>query len=275
MIILSTAAHDCAAVYCFALMTPTLSEPAPAAAAAPNPASPPALFIRGLKYTYPRSEGDEVGVAPWTLSLTQLELARAEQMLLTASSGAGKSTLLSLVAGLMDPATGSIEIDGQNIHALRGAARDRFRGARVGVIFQTFNLLVGFSALENVMSALYFGGVPTKEHAPRARALLQRLGIAREGALVERLSVGQQQRVAVARALACRPALVLADEPTASLDPENAGVAMELVQGVCREQGAALLCVSHDPSMAARFTRRESLTELSSAPRIADDRRLV
>jgi ABC-type lipoprotein export system ATPase subunit len=84
--------------------------------------------------------------------------------------------------------------------------------------------------------------------------------------------VGQQQRVAVARAMACRPALVLADEPTASLDPENAGVAMELVQGVCKEQGAALLCVSHDPSMTARFPRRESLAGLIGTSAAADRR---
>jgi putative ABC transport system ATP-binding protein len=250
-------------------MNSTSTEPARASAGA---AAARALVIRDLSFAYPATSGDGDQPTRWSLTIPRLEIARAEQVLLSASSGAGKSTLLSLIAGLMDPDSGSVEIDGQRIHALRGAARDRFRGARVGVIFQTFNLLVGFSALENVMAALYFGGVPEREHASRAKELLSRLGITRAGALVERLSVGQQQRVAVARAMACRPALVLADEPTASLDPENAGVAMELVQGVCKEQGAALLCVSHDPSMTARFPRRESLAGLIGTSAAADRR---
>ena len=260
--------EGCRGVF-FETMNSTSTEPARASAGA---AAAPALLIRDLSFTYPVSSGDGDQPTRWSLAIPRLEIARAEQVLLSASSGAGKSTLLSLIAGLMDPDSGSVEIDGQRIHALRGAARDRFRGARVGVIFQTFNLLVGFSALENVMAALYFGGVPEREHASRAKELLSRLGITRAGALVERLSVGQQQRVAVARAMACRPALVLADEPTASLDPENAGVAMELVQGVCKEQGAALLCVSHDPSMTARFPRRESLAGLIGTSAAADRR---
>jgi putative ABC transport system ATP-binding protein len=123
------------------------------------------------------------------------------------------------------------------------------------MIFQTFNLLHGFSALENVLAALMFSPMPAREHEGRARELLKRLGIARVDATPDRLSVGQQQRVAVARALACGPALVLADEPTASLDERNAGAALDLIQGVCREQNAALLLVSHDPGVAARFGR--------------------
>jgi putative ABC transport system ATP-binding protein len=234
------------------------------ATSASNARTSPALSIRDLVFAYSRT-GDEDGQPPWSLRIPALDLARAEQLLLTASSGAGKSTLLAIIAGLMDPSSGSVEVEGTPIHTLRGASRDGFRGRRIGIIFQTFNLFVGFSALENVMSAMLFAGVQAREHEPRARELLGRLGIKRENALVERLSVGQQQRVAVARALACRPALVLADEPTASLDPENAGVAMELVQGVCREQGAALLCVSHDPAMASRFERRESLAALARA----------
>ena len=131
------------------------------------------------------------------------------------------------------------------------------------MIFQTFHLLVGFSAIENVMCALLMAGVPEREHRGRAKALLDRLGISRIDARVEELSTGQQQRVAVARALACDPALVLADEPTASLDPDNAQVAMDLIQQVCKEKGAALLCVSHDPTMLARFPRHATLASLA------------
>lgn len=189
-------------------------------------------------------------------------LGAGEQALLIAGSGSGKSTLLQLVAGLLDPFEGTIQIAGQDIHALSGAARDRFRGSHIGMIFQTFNLLYGFSAVENVEAALMFSGRPSGEHRDHAASLLKRLGLNEISKPVEKLSVGQQQRVAVARAVACQPKLVLADEPTASLDPTNGAAAMELIQSTCRENGAALLCVSHDPGMRARFGRSVSLEEL-------------
>jgi ABC-type lipoprotein export system ATPase subunit len=194
-----------------------------------------------------------------------MEVAPGEQALLTASSGAGKSTLLQLIAGLLDPQQGTVEIDGQAIHALRGNARDLFRGRSTGFIFQTFNLLHGFSALENVMAALMFSAIPRAEHRRRAADLLQHLGVERIDSPADELSVGQQQRVAVARAVVCGPKLVLADEPTASLDPENSSIAIDLIQSACREAGAALLCVSHDPGMASKFARRVTLEELRRA----------
>lgn len=223
-----------------------------------------ALNIRGLtfRYTGSATDGD---AAPWTIDIPSLELARGEQMLLTGGSGRGKSTLLQLIAGLLDPASGEVLVAGQNIHQLRGAKRDLYRGRSIGMIFQTFNLLQGFSAIENVMIALMFSDVPSREHRDRAAKLLTRLGITEPDRKPEAMSVGQQQRIAVARSLACGPALVLADEPTASLDPENAETAMELIQNACRDSGAALLCVSHDPAMAERFSRRTSLDALSNA----------
>ncbi len=216
----------------------------------------PALSIRNLKFGYPGGA--------LILDTPSLDLARGEQLLLTAGSGAGKSTLLQLIAGLMDPVGGTISIDGQNLHGLHGARRDLFRGRHIGMIFQTFNLLHGFSALENIMTALMFSSIPAREHRTRAAALLTKLGIERQDAEPNNLSVGQQQRIAVARAVACDPVLVLADEPTASLDPENAAAAMDLIQGLCRERNAALLCVSHDPAMKDRFARRQSLSDLRS-----------
>ena len=213
------------------------------------------LSITNLKFRY--------ASAPWVLDIPRLDVGSGEQMLLTGGSGSGKSTLLHLICGLMDPDEGTIQVDGEDIHAMHGAARDLFRGRAIGMIFQNFNLLHGFSALENVMTAMMFSQIPPREHRGRAEELLTHLGIEDPGRDPQRLSIGQQQRVAVARAVACHPRLVLADEPTASLDPENAGVAVELIQRICREQEAALLCVSHDPSMVERFERTEALPTLA------------
>jgi ABC-type lipoprotein export system ATPase subunit len=217
-----------------------------------------ALSIRGLKFRYP---GADEGA--WVVDVGSLDLGLGEQMLLTGGSGRGKSTLLQLIAGLLNPTRGHVAVDGIEIHFLHGARRDQYRGQKIGMIFQTFNLLHGFSALENVMAALMFSPIPRDEHRLRAAKLLTHLGIDRPEADPDRMSVGQQQRVAVARAMACDPVLVLADEPTASLDPENSTAAMDLIQNACREKGAALLCVSHDPAMKERFDRRASLAELA------------
>ncbi|MBX3378230.1 MAG: ABC transporter ATP-binding protein [Phycisphaeraceae bacterium] len=217
----------------------------------------PALDIQNLHFAYPGG--------PTIIDVPSLSMARGEQLLLTAGSGAGKSTLLHLIAGLMDPSRGVVAVDGTIMHELHGARRDLFRGRKIGMIFQTFNLLLGFSAIENIMAALMFSSVPAEEHRAKASALLAKLGIDRQDARPTELSVGQQQRIAVARAVVCEPVLVLADEPTASLDPENSAAAMELIQGLCRETNAALLCVSHDPAMRERFSKRLSLAEVSRA----------
>ncbi len=212
----------------------------------------PALQIRELAHQYAQND------AP-ALQIHDLTLDRGAQTVLTGSSGSGKSTLLHLIAGLMEPTQGTIEIAGTNIHTLNGHARDRFRGRSVGMIFQTHHLLNGFSAEENVMAALMFSDIPRGSHRARARDLLDTLGIPTPTQRVERLSIGQQQRVAIARALACDPALVLADEPTASLDPDNAQVALDLLQDACRSSGAALLCVTHDQRFVDRFDHHEHL----------------
>ncbi|MBX3409158.1 MAG: ATP-binding cassette domain-containing protein [Phycisphaeraceae bacterium] len=217
----------------------------------------PALHIDRLTFRYSRTT--DAGAEPWTLSVPAYELAPGEQALLVARSGQGKSTLLSLIAGLMEPASGRILVNGQDVHALRGPARDQFRGRTIGMIFQTFNLLQGFSAVENILAAMMLAGAQVD--AARAASLLDSLDMRRHHAPVETLSIGQQQRVAVARALACGPALVLADEPTASLDPENAAAAIDLIRGACRDSGAALLCVSHDPAMPQRFDRADRMTD--------------
>lgn len=218
--------------------------------------SSPALEIARLHFRY--------GDRGFELQLPSLTLSRGEEMLLVGRSGCGKSTLLQLIAGLVDPMSGAVKVGGQDMHALRGAARDRFRGRSIGMVFQTFNLLPGFTALENVLVAMLMSDLPKVEWNTRAEALLRSLGIERLDARTEELSVGQQQRVAVARALACRPTLVLADEPTASLDPENSANAVRVLRDACREQGAALLVVSHDPALEQHFARRERLDAIIS-----------
>lgn len=224
-----------------------------------------ALSIDDLRFRYASKHVHTERDARWIVDVGALTLARGEQALLTGGSGSGKSTLLHLIAGLEEPAEGRVRIAGTDMHAMSGAKRDLFRGAHIGMIFQTFNLLQGFSALENVMAALMFSSIPGREHRERARAALAALGIERIDAEPGELSVGQQQRVAVARAVVCDPVLVLADEPTASLDPENALIAIELIRQTCRARNAALLCVSHDPAMASRFERRLALSELRAS----------
>lgn len=215
------------------------------------------LEIRDCEYRFADAPAD----APPVVAIKELALKAGQQLLVTAPSGFGKSTLLYLIAGLLDPSRGEIRVNGQSVHGLEGAARDQFRGRSIGMIFQTFNLLHGFTACENVEAALLFTGAPAHSHRAKAQELLKTLGIERIDAMVDALSVGQQQRVAVARAVACDPVLVLADEPTASLDPDNARSAMELIRSTCKMKNAALLCVSHDPSLSTNFENRLDLRE--------------
>lgn len=216
------------------------------------------LQVTDLRFAYPRAQVPAVDIHTLTLK-------KGEQVALTGSSGSGKSTLLHLLAGLMEPSRGQIIIDGVELGSLTGSRRDRFRGRHIGMVFQTFQLLHGFTALENVLAALMFSDAPRGAHRNRARSLLASLGITTPESRVEQLSVGQQQRVAVARAVACSPSIVLADEPTAALDPEFKSVALGLLQQACRESGAALLCVTHDMGVVDRFDRHQRLSELGAA----------
>jgi putative ABC transport system ATP-binding protein len=201
------------------------------------------------------------------LSIDHFEVAAGEEVALLGRSGTGKTTLLNAIAGLAVPDSGTVRIDGTDIVWLSEADRDRFRAANIGYVFQTFNLLQGFTALENVELGSAFGRGRDRAFA---RELLVRLGL--ETRLAHRpaqLSVGQQQRVALARALANRPRLVLADEPTGNLDPELALEALDLVRELCREVGAALVLVSHDREVLARFDRRVDLADLNRVGRPA------
>ena len=198
------------------------------------------------------------------LDVPAFALAEGEQCALEGQSGSGKSTLLHVISGIMRPDAGSVRIDGIDITRLDEARRDRVRADKLGLVFQQFNLLPGFTALENVLVAMSFGsGKPDRW---RAADLLAAVGLShRLHHKPAELSIGQQQRVAVARALANRPRAILADEPTASVDAAHQRQVIDLVRGTCTEQGVALLLVTHDPAVAAQFPRRLRLEDFNRA----------
>ena len=221
----------------------------------------PLLSITGLQKSY-ASPG---GVDSLIVDIERFSLDPASHVALRGGSGSGKTTFLNLIAGILKPDAGAIHIDGEAMTGASEAVRDRLRARKLGYIFQTFNLLQGYSALENVLLGMMFG-----RGADRAEAegLLERVGLAdRMQYRPRQLSVGQQQRVAVARALANRPALVLADEPTGNLDRRNATAALDLIREVCVENGAALLLVSHDEEVLGRFDRVEDFASMNPAGR--------
>ena len=207
----------------------------------------PLLEIKNLTKTYARPDGGVHRV----VDVAEFTLPAGEQLALRGESGSGKTTFLNLIAGILTPDRGSITLDGRVVTTLGEAKRDRLRAEVIGYIFQTFNLLQGHTVLENVELGMAFGrGV----NRPRAVALLQRVGLGGKlGHHPSQLSTGQQQRVAVARALANQPKLVLADEPTGNLDRRNARESLQLIREACREAGAALLLVSHDERVLAQF----------------------
>lgn len=223
----------------------------------------PLLEIEGLTKSFRDPEGGVEVV----LDVPGFTLEAGQLVALAGSSGSGKTTFLNAIAGILSPDAGAIRIDGTDLVKLSESARDRLRAEELGYVFQSFHLLQGFTALENVVLGMTFGPGPDRAWATE---LLTELGLAeRLNYRPRQLSVGQQQRVALARALANRPRLVLADEPTGNLDPERAREAIDLIQGLCREVGAALLCVSHDPAVLERFELRYDLSELNRASRQA------
>ena len=217
----------------------------------------PLLRITGLTKAYPLPAGGEhrvVGVAEFSLEA-------GAQLALRGESGSGKTTFLHLIAGILAPDSGHLELAGRDVAALGEAGRDRLRAETIGYIFQTFNLLQGHTVLENVELGMAFGRGVDRAHAA---SLLQRVGLGDKlGHFPRQLSTGQQQRVAVARALANRPKLVLADEPTGNLDRRNSRESLALIREVCRESGAALLLVSHDEEVLKQFEHVQDFAALN------------
>ncbi len=185
-----------------------------------------------------------------------LTVALGEVVALTGPSGSGKSTLLQLIAGLDLPTTGAIVVDGVDLASQSDDERTLLRRQHIGVVFQSFNLLEVLSAEENVALPLVLGGISTGAAARRARVSLDRVGLApRSQHRPAELSGGEQQRVAIARALIIDPLLLLADEPSGSLDSDNGRQVIDLLHGLADERRRSILLVTHDPAVAARADR--------------------
>jgi putative ABC transport system ATP-binding protein len=218
------------------------------------------LNIVDLTKSFNAPEGGRVEI----VRVPRFELAAGEQRALRGESGSGKTTFLHLIAGILAADGGRAEIDGVDMAALPEAKRDRLRADKLGYIFQTFNLLQGYTVLENVLLGMSFG--PRGVDRAHAIEMLGRVGLAhRLGHFPRQLSTGQQQRVAVARALANRPKLVLADEPTGNLDRVSSKEALALIREVCRENEAALLLVSHDYGVLAQFEGMQDFAVINEA----------
>ncbi|MFZ6047605.1 ABC transporter ATP-binding protein [Pseudomonas sp. CR3202] len=230
------------------------------------------IELQGLGFAWPGH--------PELLDIPEFRLQRGESLFLKGPSGSGKTTLLGLLGGVQKPGRGSIRLLGRDLASLSASARDHFRVDHTGYIFQQFNLLPFLSVRENVELPCRFSRLRAERARQRhgsidaaAATLLRHLGLKEE--LLQRradaLSIGQQQRVAAARALIGQPELVIADEPTSALDFDAREAFLQLLFAECREAGASLLFVSHDQSLAPLFDRSLSLAELNRAARLEED----
>jgi len=186
-----------------------------------------------------------------------ISVGEGEFLALLGTSGSGKSTLLNLIAGLDHPTDGSLRIDGNDIATMSNEDLGRHRRQSVGIIFQSFNLISTMTALDNVTLSRMFAGVTRAEREQRAAGLLVSMGLA--GRLRHRpsqLSGGEQQRVAISRALANRPRLLLADEPTGNLDSRTSHEIMEVLKGLNEREGKTIILVTHDANLAAQYAHR-------------------
>ena len=213
------------------------------------------------------------GRTQFTLTVPALDVAEGEKLFLLGQSGSGKSTLLSLICGIIQPQSGAVVVDGVDLGTLRPSARDRLRAERIGVIFQMFNLLPYASPLENILLQLSFAPERRKRLAnvrDEALRLTSVLGLDQElvlNAQTTELSIGQQQRVAAARALIGRPKLIIADEPTSSLDANSQAAFLDLLMVQAEEVGATLVMVSHDARLASNFDRSVDLADIAQTSR--------
>jgi len=227
-----------------------------------------AIHLQGLKYSYP-------GHAP-ILAIDDFKVERKSKIFLHGPSGSGKTTLLSLLTALTVPNEGTVEVLGQNLSRLNGSGRDRFRGSHVGYIFQMFNLIPYLSVQDNITLPCFMnaerakrlqGKSPTEE----AHRIAEGLGI-RElmTRSVSNLSVGQQQRVAAARALIGSPEIIIADEPTSALDVDHRERFLKLLFDQVHAAGSTLLFVSHDHTLKAQFDQVVSLASINRASPIKE-----
>jgi len=208
------------------------------------------------------------------LAIPRFTVARGERVFLKGPSGSGKSTLLGLIGGVLTPRSGTVRLIGTGLSGLDASGRDRFRAEHLGFIFQMFNLIPYLTVRENVLLPLQFSSarrqrVANVEPGREALRLLDALGLAGNGLLerpVTQLSIGQQQRVAAARALIGRPDIVIADEPTSALDTDTRDGFLELLINECQAGGTTLLFVSHDSSLSTHFDRSIAMSEINRTP---------
>ncbi|MDR0564270.1 MAG: ABC transporter ATP-binding protein [Azoarcus sp.] len=227
----------------------------------------PAVSLKNVLFCWPRQQTPLLNIPSFTAH-------SGEHVFISGPSGSGKSTLLGLIAGILLPTSGSVSVNGICLNELSGAERDKFRGNHIGFIFQQFNLIPYLSILDNVLIPCRFSplrhqrasaraGNPTAE----AKTLLERLDLspALWNRPASKLSVGQQQRVAAARALIGNPAILIADEPTSSLDADRRKIFLRLLLEECRAAGTLLLFVSHEHSLAEDFSTVMPLSKINSA----------
>jgi putative ABC transport system ATP-binding protein len=225
----------------------------------------PAIELSNLRFSW-------AAAAPNVIDIESLRIDEGERVFLRGPSGCGKSTLLSLLAGVTVPGAGVVRVLGQDIGKLAGAARDRFRADHIGFIFQMFNLIPYLSVIENVCLPCGFSARRNKRASDvkaEAIRLLRHLDMAGAAVLrspVNELSVGQQQRVAAARALIGAPEIVIADEPTSSLDEDRRSAFLDLLFRECGQRGTTLIFVSHDASLGSRFDRVLAFGEINRSP---------
>lgn len=216
------------------------------------------IRLRDVHKSYHRPDGPVLACA-----VRALDIARGEQVALVGRSGSGKTTLLHMLAGILRPDGGTIEVVGRRLETMGEAARDRHRGAHIGMVYQTFNLLQPFTALENVLLGALFGRGAGSTARLRAEALLQQVGLAdRMHHRPRELSVGQVQRVAICRALVNDPELILMDEPLGNQDRATGGQVLDLLLRLAADGGKTVVMVTHDPESARRMQRTVDLEAL-------------
>ena len=219
------------------------------------------IHLRDVSKSYSRGEQAVLACA-----VDRLDVEAGEQVALIGRSGTGKTTLLHILAGILRADRGEVEIVGQRLDQLGEAARDRHRGRHIGMVYQTFNLLQPFTALENVLMGALFGRGAGGDARQRAEALLQQVGLAdRMHHRPSELSVGQVQRVAICRALINDPELVLMDEPLGNQDKATGGQVLDLMLQIASDDGKTVVMVTHDPESAARMERTVDLATLRGA----------
>lgn len=221
------------------------------------------IELRSLHYRWRGQQHD-------TLAIAELDVRKGEHLFIRGASGSGKTTLLNLLAGILVPASGRLSILGQDMQAMNNSSRDRFRADHMGVIFQQFNLLPYLPVVENVQLPCHFSARRKQQAGDMretANRLLDHLGLddAMRRRSVTGLSVGQQQRVAVARALIGSPELIIADEPTSALDADTRDGFLKLLFQEAEAQGSTIVFVSHDPYIASHFPRVVDLKEINQA----------